>query len=206
MRVALLGKGIPRDIAHAALLACGAEVITVIGDLLFVTEYDVGLCIGYDRLLPPEIVAAPPLGWFNIHSSLLPAYKGRAPLNWAIARGERELGVTLHRIDETIDGGEIVFQERFWLEVDEDVGDALERCYLIYERFVRQLVSMLDTPPANDPGGEPWPARTDADGEINWDDDPEDILNLIRASAPPYPGAWTMVGNRKLRILKARLD
>ncbi len=212
MRVALLGNGRPAAAALAALEDAGAEIVPLIDtgrvNIAALRAYrpELGLTVGYRYLLDAETIAIPPLGWFNIHSSLLPTYKGFAPLNWAILNGERTLGVTLHRIDETVDGGAIVFQESFTLKPDRDVGDALAICEPIYGRMVRQLMGILREAKPSAAGGLPWPARTDADGEIDWEQPAEEIVNLIRACAPPYQGAWTMVGGRKLRILKARVD
>lgn len=212
MRVVLLGNGRPAAAALAALHDSRAEVAPLIdcgrvpAPVIRGYRPELGITVGYRYLLDQEMLRIPLLGWFNIHSSLLPAYKGFAPLNWAILNGERELGVTMHRIDETVDGGAVIFQEAFTLGEEQDVGDALAICEPIYGRFVRQLVSILTEAPLPRPGGRLWPRRSDADGEIDWEQPPEQILNLVRASAPPYPGAWTRVGGRKFRILKASLD
>lgn len=212
MRFVLLGNGRPLDVARTALYT--QEVLVAehhTDEAIRAFNPDVGLCIGYRHLLDADTIAIPTHGWFNIHSSLLPKYKGRAPVNWAILNGETELGATLHVIDETVDGGDIVAQQRFALAPDEDAGDALRRLEDCYTRLVWRLVEGLtrgfqvSPQPANDE--RPWPARTDEDGEVDWSQPAEQVLRLVRASAPPYPGAWVVCGDgRKLRILKASVE
>lgn len=215
MRWVLLGNGGPLQAVTATLRGADQEIVATgrhTDPAVRECDPDVGLCVGYRHLIDPDTLTVPRCGWFNIHSSLLPAYKGFAPVNWAILNGERRLGATLHVIDESVDGGDIVFQEAFTLRPGGDAGEALGVLNAIYRRLTRRLVVALETgdvprtpmPPGDD---RLWPARTDKDGEIDWTQSAEQIHRLVRAVAPPYQGAWTTCGDgRKLRILKAVVE
>ena len=170
---------------------------------------DVGLTVGFRYLIDADTLRIPKHGWLNVHSSLLPAYRGRAPVNWAIIEGEQELGATLHVIDAGIDTGDLVFQERFSLRDDEDVSDALRYLDSAYESLVARTVEALrwgqlprtPMPPGD---GRLWPRRTAQDGLIDWNRPAQDVLRLIRAVTSPYPGAFTPLAGRCLYVLKAR--
>ncbi len=169
----------------------------------------VGLTVGFRYILDVETIRSSTLGWLNVHSSLLPDYAGRAPLNWAILNGETELGITLHYIDENVDTGDIVFQERFYLSEDEDIANALEKCFPLYDKLVRRLVEGLKNNnlpriPQGENRTRYWPRRTLEDGEIDWNVNAVTVLRLIRAVAPPYPGAFTYLHGKRLFINKAR--
>jgi methionyl-tRNA formyltransferase len=168
---------------------------------------EVGFTVGFRFLLDAAALAVPVRGWLNVHSSLLPAYRGRAPVNWAILAGERELGATLHYLDHGVDTGDAVFQEEFPLGDDEDAGDAVRKLDGVYRNLIGRAVSGLRNgglPRLRLPtDGEPWPRRTEEDGRIDWSLGRERVLRLVRAVAPPYPGAFTSLAGRRLYVLKA---
>jgi methionyl-tRNA formyltransferase len=171
---------------------------------------DIGLTVGFRFLLAPTTLHVPGHGWLNLHSSLLPAYRGRAPVNWAILEGERELGATLHVIDEGVDTGDVVYQERFELADDEDVADALRKLDVAYTRLIEKALAAArqgQLPRTPMPAGETrvWPRRTPDDGEIDWNRPAAEIVRLVRAVAPPYPGAFTRIPGRRLYVYKARV-
>ncbi len=170
-------------------------------DLLWVADYR--------YLLPREIVALAKHGAVNLHPSLLPAYRGRASINWAILRGETEFGLTAHVVDEGMDTGDIVGQRAYRLDRTQDVGDALSTLYPIYEEltgevlrdFQRENVRRRAQPPT---GASSFPRRRPEDGLIDWSKPANEIWNLVRAVAAPYPGAFTAWAGGVLRIWKAR--
>lgn len=168
---------------------------------------DVGFTVGFRYLLDDAALAVAPRGWLNIHSSLLPAYRGRAPVNWAILEGERELGATLHFLDAGVDTGAIVFQESFPLSDDEDAGDALRKLDGVYRRLLARAVAGLEAGelPRRSVAGDDrvWPRRTPDDGRIDWTQSRTRVLRLVRAVAPPYPGAFTSLDGRRLTVLSA---
>lgn len=180
-----------------------------IGEFARSLQPDVGLTVGFRYLIDADTLRIPTHGWLNVHSSLLPAYRGRAPVNWAIIEGERELGATLHVIDAGVDAGDIVFQERFALRDDEDVSDALRYLESAYESLVSRAVEAvfrgrLPRTPMPPGDGRLWPRRTPEDGLIDWSRPAEEVLRLIRAITSPYPGAFTPLAGRRLYVLKAR--
>ncbi len=168
---------------------------------------DVGFTVGFRYLLDAAALAVPPRGWLNIHSSLLPAYRGRAPVNWAILEGERELGATLHFLDAGVDTGAVVFQESFPLGDDEDAGDALRKLDGVYRSLLGRAVAGLEAGelPRHALSGDDrvWPRRTPEDGRIDWTQPSTNVLRLVRAVAPPYPGAFTSLDGHRLVVLSA---
>jgi methionyl-tRNA formyltransferase len=171
---------------------------------------DVILVADYRYLLAPEVVALAPSGAINLHPSLLPKYRGRAPINWAILHGETELGLTAHMIDNEMDTGDILAQKRFTLRLDQDVGDALGLLYPLYAEITTEVLCAVEERRIirrvqDDREATVFPARKPADGLIDWSKPAIDVLNLVRAVAPPYPGAFAFQGSTKVVIEKAAL-
>ena len=171
-------------------------------DLIWVTDYR--------YLLPLSLVNLAPLGGVNLHPSLLPKYRGRASINWAILKGEEELGLTAHFIDEGIDSGDIIEQIRFKLSEDQDIGNALELLYPLYERLTYQVLKYFhlgDVPRYSQKHNDAtiFPRRKPDDGLIDWDQPAKRVQDLIRAVAHPYPGAFSFWHGRKILIWSATL-
>ena len=173
-------------------------------DLLWITDYRF--------LIPLSLIALAPKGVINLHPSLLPKYRGRAPVNWAILNGEKELGLSAHFVDEGMDTGPIIEQYRFELREDQDVGDALEILYPLYQTITRQVLgcfhsnSPISTHPQDPRLASVFPARRPEEGFIEWKEPARRIRDLIRAVTHPYPGAFTYLKKRKIFIWKACLD
>jgi len=150
----------------------------------------------YRRMLPQEILKRGTRGAFNMHGSLLPKYRGRAPVNWAILRGETETGATLHEMTAKPDAGRIVDQERVPIgpddvavEVFRKVTDAAE---VVLRRSIKNLLSgKAILHPQDLSKGSYYGRRRPEDGRIDWSKSAREIHNLVRAVAPPYPGAFT---------------
>jgi len=169
-------------------------------DLLWITDYR--------YLLPRGLLTLAPRGVVNLHPSLLPAYRGRAPINWAILHGERELGLTAHFVDEGMDTGDIIEQVRFSLDEDKNVGDALEILYPLYGEITRTVMGhfrhgKVPRRPQDHGRATVFPRRSPEDGLIPWSLPAKRIRDLVRAVAPPYPGAFSFCRGRKVRILSA---
>lgn len=169
-------------------------------DLLWITDYR--------YLLSPEILDLSPGGAVNLHPSLLPRYRGRAALNWAILNGEREVGLTAHMLDDGVDSGDIIAQVAVPLRPEQDVGDALRLLYPVYAQITREVLAWFRS------GCVPrrrqdhslsttFPRRRPEDGRIDWTQPAERIVNLVRAVARPYPGAFADFGERRLTIWRA---
>ena len=170
-------------------------------DLLFVADYR--------YLLPPEVLALAPLGAVNLHPSLLPRYRGRAPINWAILHGETTLGLTAHFVDEGMDTGDVIVQASYELRPDQDVGDALEALYPLYRRLTREVLGhfragSVPRTPQDHARATAFGARRPEDGRIDWTRPAEQVVNLVRAVGHPYPGAFTFGDGERLTVWRAR--
>jgi methionyl-tRNA formyltransferase len=164
----------------------------------------------YRLMLGMPLLALPSRGALNMHGSLLPKYRGRVPINWAIIHGETETGATLHYMTEKPDAGDIVAQRAVPILPDDTARD-------VFDKVARAAASLLEqTMPALAAGTAPrvqqdlskgsyYGARGPADGIIDWSLDAVSIHNLVRAVAPPYPGARTTLGGRVARVLRARV-
>ncbi len=157
----------------------------------------------YRNMIPQEIIDIPRLGAFNMHGSLLPKYRGRVPINWAVLHGEKETGVTLHHMVKRADAGDIVDQEAVPIGPDDTARDvfkkAVKAARLVLERRIDALKQgaapriQQDESQATYFGG-----RKPEDGRIDWSQSAHAIYNLIRAVTHPYPGAFTHLEGKKL--------
>jgi methionyl-tRNA formyltransferase len=161
----------------------------------------------YRRMLPPGVLALAKKGAFNMHGSLLPKYRGRAPVNWAILKGESETGATLHEMVAKPDAGRVVDQERVPIGPDElavevfrKVTDAAE---IVLKRSIHGLLAGTARLREQDLSkGSYFGGRRPEDGRIDWSKSALEIHNLVRAVAPPYPGAFT----DQMKVFRTRVE
>jgi len=164
----------------------------------------------YRHLIPDSVLAHAPLGAFNLHPSLLPAYRGRAPVNWVLANGERETGVTLHHMVARADAGDIVGQRAIAID-DADTALSLYRklvplgVELVTEMHPKIVAGTAPRRKMDLTKGSYFGRRRPEDGRIDWQWPARRIFNLVRAVTHPYPGAFCFVGGRKLMIWEARV-
>jgi methionyl-tRNA formyltransferase len=161
----------------------------------------------YGQLLPPALLAIPPWGCINVHASLLPKYRGAAPINWALIRGERVTGVTIMLIDETLDTGPILLQSALSIDPLDDATALQERLAACgAETLLRALDGMESgslTPIPQDHSQATYaPKLRKEDGVIAWHRSAIDLANLIRG-VTPWPGALTMHRRKLLRVWRA---
>ncbi len=166
---------------------------------------DLILSVYYRNMISEKILGLARLGAFNMHGSLLPKYRGRAPINWAVLHGEPHIGMTLHRMVKKADAGAIVDQQG----VDLDPRDTAEQAFrkvLPCARAVlaRQVDALLagtakETPQDNSQATY-FGGRKPEDGRINWSQSSAQIFNLIRAVTDPYPGAFTDIDDARLMV------
>lgn len=166
-------------------------------------EADLFVVVAF-RMLPESVWRMPRLGTFNLHASLLPDYRGAAPVNWAIINGEKETGVTTFLIDNQIDTGKILFCEPVKIGENDTAGDLHDRLMVTGARLVLKTVDALaegkvqpvDQSLSGITAGKMKhaPKIFREDCMINWEKSAESIRNLIRGLSP-YPAAWTMVEN-----------
>jgi methionyl-tRNA formyltransferase len=149
----------------------------------------------YRSMLPMPLLRHARLGAFNLHGSLLPKFRGRAPLNWAIAKGERETGVTLHEMVEKPDAGRIVDQETVPIGPDDTAVEVFHRmtkaAEIVLKRSLPAIVKgAVQFKPNDLARGSYFGRRRPEDGRIDWSRSAQEIHNLVRAVAPPFPGAF----------------
>jgi methionyl-tRNA formyltransferase len=164
----------------------------------------------YRSMLGRPLLAAAARGAFNMHGSLLPKYRGRVPVNWAIINGEIETGATLHEMVEKPDAGRIVDQEAAPIAPDDLAIDVFRKVTAAAGRVLaRSLPGLIDGNAvlrAQDlSSGSYFGGRRPEDGRIDWSQSAKRIHDLVRAVAPPYPGAFTEVDGKRLRVLRTRV-
>ncbi len=170
---------------------------------------DLILSFYYRNMIHEEILKVPRFGAFNMHGSLLPKYRGRVPINWAILHGERTTGVTLHHMVKRADAGDIVDQEAVPIGPDDTAQEVFNKCVTAARLVLLRQIEALTTGTAprrsqDDSQATYFGGRKPEDGQIDWTQRAEKIYNLIRAVTQPYPGAFTQVDGKKLFIWWAK--
>jgi methionyl-tRNA formyltransferase len=164
----------------------------------------------FRHLLPEELLKLAPRGAYNLHGSLLPKYRGRAPVNWALVHGETQTGATLHVMSARADAGEIVDQEPVPIGPDDTAFEVQKRVtkagLRILERRLGELRSGTAPRRAQDEReATTFPRRNPEDGRIDWTRSAQEVHNLVRAVAHPYPGAFTDIFGGRTFVWKTRL-
>ncbi len=168
--------------------------------LAFVTDF-----------MPLEVINIATKGGINFHPSLLPKYRGGTAINWAVINGEKETGVTIHYIDEGVDTGDIVLQEKVAIEEDDSVGSLyFNKLYPLGVRLIKEAVALIregkeERIKQDEEKASYQPNIREEDVEINWEKPAREIYNLIRGSSPS-PGAHTLFRGEKIKIWESRLE
>ena len=149
----------------------------------------------YRQMIPMAVLNLAKIAPLNMHGSLLPKYRGRVPINWAVLHGETETGATLHVMAEKPDAGDIVAQQVVPIGPDETAGEVFANVTAAAAETLKHVLPQLlkgDVPrhPNNLAEGSYFGGRKPEDGRIHWDQTAAQVYNLIRAVAPPYPGAF----------------
>lgn len=162
------------------------------------------------RMLPEAVWAMPPMGTMNLHGSLLPKYRGAAPINWAIINGEPETGLTTFLLQHEIDTGDLLFQEKVPIGPDETAGELHDRMMQIGAKLVLKSVKALETgtarpmPQANQEATHA-PKIFSETCRINFAQPCKKVHDFVRGLSP-YPGAWTTLDGKTLKVLRSSLD
>ena len=167
------------------------------------------LSMYYRAMIPDEVLEVPRLGAYNIHGALLPKYRGRACVNWAVLNGETKTGTTLHVMTHFADRGDIVDQQEVTIEFDDTAHDVflkvVEASRVVIERQLPALEAGTAPHRAQDESqATKFGRRRPEDGEIDWNKSAIEIYNLVRAVTHPFPGAFTDIDGRKMFVWKAR--
>lgn len=159
------------------------------------------------RMLPESVWNMPPLGTFNLHASLLPNYRGAAPINWAIINGEKETGVTTFFLKHEIDTGSIIYQEKITINPEDDLGKVYDKLMTIGAVLVLRTVEAISKDEVNPSVQDESKALHHAPKifketcKIDWTKSAESIHNLVRGLSP-YPAAWTEFQDKTCKIFK----
>ncbi len=164
------------------------------------------------RMLPRAVWDMPTWGTFNLHASLLPAYRGAAPINWAIINGEEETGLTTFLIEENMDTGQVIFQEKEPIFAHDTAGTLYERLKYKGAQLVLKTVKAIEKGnhtampqvPTQASLGKKAPKLYKENCQINWNKTATAVINFIRGLSP-YPAAWTTFNNQTYKILSAEI-
>lgn len=198
VKVAALGLGLPLLQPDSANEAAVVEHLVGLG-------IDVGVTIAYGEILKPHVLATASLFYINLHASLLPDYRGAAPINWAIMRGEERTGVSVIKCTPRLDAGPVLLDESLDIESDETAGELFERLAQLSARLAVEVIGRLDA-------GERWEGRpqpskggffarklTKQDGRVHWDWPADKVVNRTRGLTP-WPGAWCYLRGQDRRV------
>jgi len=165
----------------------------------------------FRSMIGAPLLKLPRLGALNIHGSMLPRYRGRAPVNWAILHGERETGATLHYMSERADAGDIVDQMAVPILENDEAREVFAKvCFAAEIILARSLPGLINGTAPRMPqkleDGKYFGRRRSEDGKIDWTRSAREIHNLVRAVAPPFPGAFGQVDGERWMIYKTRVE
>jgi methionyl-tRNA formyltransferase len=168
---------------------------------------DIIVVVAYGKLLPAEILELPKHGCLNVHASLLPQYRGAAPMQWALLNGEKESGVTIMRIDASLDTGDIILQKKIGITEDDDVLSLSKKMFaagsaLLLEALERIKKGKAKYLPQENSEATYAPAVVRENGQIDWQKSAPEIHNLVRAMVP-WPGAYTFYKGKLLKIWRS---
>jgi methionyl-tRNA formyltransferase len=171
---------------------------------------DVAVVVAYGRILPKDVLDAPRLGCVNVHASLLPKYRGAAPITWAIVRGERETGITLMKMDEGMDTGDILDQLRLTIGPDETAGELSERLAALGARAVREglpryLAGGFTPQAQTEAEATLAPILTKENGRLDFSKAAHEVHDHVRGMSP-WPGAFTTARGKTLKVHSTRIS
>ncbi|MDP9388324.1 MAG: methionyl-tRNA formyltransferase [Actinomycetota bacterium] len=174
-------------------------------------DADIIVATNWRTWIPPHIFGLARHGTLNVHDSLLPAYAGFAPLNWALINGEKEVGVTTHMMDADLDAGDIVLQRAVPVGPRDTATDLFHKTLALFGPITLDSLQLIAS------GRTDWTRqdrskasffhkRSVEDSRIDWTWPAEDIANLVRAQSDPYPNAFTFHGGERIRIVAASVS
>lgn len=162
------------------------------------------------RVLPREVYTIPKLGSFNLHASLLPKYRGAAPIHWAIIHGEEESGVTTFFLQDTVDTGSVLLQARVKIGADDTAGNLHDTLSEVGAELVLQTVRLIEHGKAqpqrqNESLACPAPKIFKHDCRIDWKNSSQQVHNFVRGLSP-HPASWTTHNGRVLKVYRTKIE
>ena len=167
---------------------------------------DLIVLVAYGKIIPKEILSIPEYGCINVHASLLPKYRGAAPIQWALMNGEKETGVTIFKLDEGLDTGAILLQEKIKIEDSDNAATLSEKLFRLGGELLLKAIKLIEdgkalyVPQALQESYAP--SITVESGNIDFKKSAEEIHNRIRA-LNPWPGAYTFYKGKRLKMLSS---
>lgn len=183
---------------------------TETADLIRRAAPDVIFVIGWTRLISAEILQIPKYGCIGMHASLLPKYRGRAPVNWALINNETVTGNTMILLDDGVDTGDILLQRTIPITLADTCKTLYDKVAQAGREMIREVLPYLDRgelprTPQRHAEATVMPKRTPEDGRIDWEKRALELYNWVRALTHPYPGAFTVFDGKKLFIWEAQI-
>ncbi len=169
-------------------------------------DADVAVVVAYGLILPQAVLDAPRLGCLNIHASLLPRWRGAAPIHRAIMAGDRETGVCIMQMEAGLDTGPVLLREAVEIGAEETTAELHDRLSALGARLIVQALDSLPLPATPQPEeGVTYAAKIDkAEARVDWTRPAVEVDRLIRGLSP-FPGAWTEVNGERVKLLRSRL-
>ena len=208
------GKGLRKSAVHIRAEELGLPVFTPVSlkepdeqEAFQALAAEVAVVVAYGILLPPEVLRAPARGCLNIHPSLLPRWRGAAPIQRAIMAGDSRTGVAIMQMDEGLDTGPVLLSESTGIGAGEIAGDLHDRLKLMGADLILRALDRLDalTPRPQPVVGAVYAAKIDkAEAQPDWARPAVEIDRLIR-SLSPFPGTWVMIGDERVKLLRSRV-
>lgn len=177
---------------------------TLLGSL----KPEIAVVVAYGKILPKEILAIPEQGFINVHASLLPKYRGAAPIQWALLKGEKETGITIFKLTEALDAGPVILQKKIRIEDEDDAETLSEKLFREGGKLLPKALSQLEKGTAKYHAQKEAdvayaPSLTKESGEIDWKKSALEVRDRIRALVP-WPAAHTFYRGKRLKILRSR--
>lgn len=172
-------------------------------------EPDLFVVVAFGHILPKKLLEMPTFGAINLHASLLPQYRGPAPIQWAIINGETETGVTSMLMDKGLDTGEMLFSEKIPILPDDTAGTLHDKLSVLSGEVLVKTINALESGsirpmPQNHAEATYAPMLKKSDGRIDWTKPAAEIERFIRGMTP-WPGAYTFMGGKRMRLFKSRV-
>lgn len=179
-------------------------------DLISDIKPDIILVMGWYYMVPKKIRDIAKYGAWGIHASMLPDYAGGAPLVWAIINGETETGVTLFKLEDGVDDGDIIVQQKISIEENDTIKEVYEKVTIVSKKILVDAIKNINSIkflPQDKSRIKIYPQRKPDDGELDLTKPAKQLYDFVRAQSSPYPGAFIRtVDGKKLIIEKARIE
>jgi len=179
-------------------------------DIEFIEKYknlkpDVTVVVAFGQILPKDILETPKFGAINVHGSLLPNYRGAAPIQWAVINGEKVTGITTMYMDEGLDTGDMILKKELEIGEEETAGELYDRMAMLGADVLSETLKLIESGEAKrEKQPEEYtyaPMLTKETGRIDWNKKTEEISSLVRG-VNPWPGAYTEINGKKIKVSK----